>query len=110
MECELNGVDYKEPKKRNRNFWADCNLEMRIDYQKSTLLCQKCGLFEFYPVYVNSYDHTIKPLRMKFMYKRLDHLKVTPNQFFYGGKQVVPDDVMNAIRNEIHNRDNILYN
>ena len=32
------------------------------------------------------------------------------NQFFYGGKQLVPDDVMKAIRNEMHNRDNILYN
>ena len=31
-------------------------------------------------------------------------------QFFCGGKQFVPDDVMNAIRNEIQNRDNILYN
>ena len=30
-------------------------------------------------------------------------------QFLYGGKQVVPDDVMNSVRNEIHNRDNILY-
>ena len=30
------------------------------------------------------------------------------NQFFYGGKQFVRNDVMNAIRNEIHNRDNII--
>ena len=39
------------------------------------------------------------------MYKRLDNFKVILNQFFYGGKQFVPDDVMDAIRNEIHNRD-----
>ena len=50
------------------------------------------------------------PLRRKCIYKRLDNFKVILNQFFYDGKQFVPDDVMNAIRNEIHNRDNILYN
>ena len=52
----------------------------------------------------------MKPLRMKCIYERLDNFKVIPNQFFYGGKQFVPDDVMDAIRNEIHNRDNVLYN
>ena len=52
----------------------------------------------------------MKPLRRKCLYKRSDNFKVILNQFFYGGKQVVPDDVMNAIRNEIHNRDNVLYN
>ena len=45
-----------------------------------------------------------------YIYKRSDNFKVILNQFFYGGKQLVPDDVMNAIRNEIHNRDLILYN
>ena len=50
------------------------------------------------------------PLRTKCVYKRSHNLKVTLNQFFHGGKQFVPDDVMNAIRNEIHNRDNILCN
>ena len=49
------------------------------------------------------------PLRRKFIYKRSDNFKVILNQFFYGGKQVVTDDVMEAIRNEIHNRDSILY-
>ena len=44
------------------------------------------------------------------MYKRLDNFKVILSQFFYGGKQFVQDDVMNSIRNEIHNRDNVLYN
>ena len=52
----------------------------------------------------------MKPLRRKCIYKRLDNFKVILNQFFYGGKQFVQDDVMNSIRNEIHNRDNILYN
>ena len=50
------------------------------------------------------------PLRRKCIYKRLDNFKVILNQFFYGGKQFVPDGVMDAIRNEIHTRDNILYN
>ena len=52
----------------------------------------------------------MKPLRRKCIYKRLDNFKVIPNQFFCGGKQFVQDDVMHSIRNEIHNRDNILYN
>ena len=52
----------------------------------------------------------MKPLRRKCIYKRSDHFKAILNQFFYGGKQRVPGDVMKAIRNERHNRDNILYN
>ena len=32
------------------------------------------------------------------------------NQFFYGGKRVVPDDIMKTIRDEIHDETNILYN
>ena len=52
----------------------------------------------------------MKPLRRKCVYKRYDNFKGILNQFFYGGKQFVQDDVMNPIRNEIHNRDNILHN
>ena len=44
------------------------------------------------------------------MYKRSDNFKTILNQFFYGGKQLVPDDVMKTIRNEIHNETNVLYN
>ena len=36
--------------------------------------------------------------------------EVILNQFFYGGKRVVPDDIMETIRDEIHNETNILYN
>ena len=39
-----------------------------------------------------------------------DNFKVILNQFFYGGKRLVPDDVMEAIRAEIHNGTNLLYN
>ena len=52
----------------------------------------------------------MKTLRTKCFHKRSDNFKVILNQFFYGGKQFVPDDVMDTLRNEIHNRDNILYN
>ena len=110
IECELNGDEYKEPKKHKRNFCIDCNLEMLIDYQKSILVCTKCGVFEYYPVYVSSYNHTMQPSRRKCIYKRSDNFKIILNQFLYGGKRVVPDDVMNVIRDEIRNRDNILYN
>ena len=61
-------------------------------------------------MYVASYNHTMQPLRTKCLYKRSDNLKVILNQFFYGGKKLVPDDVMEAIRNEIHDGTNILHN
>ena len=110
IECELNGDEFKEPKKHKRNFCIDCNLEMLIDYEKSTLVCTKCGVFEYYPHYVSSYNHTIQPSRRKCIYKRYDNFKVILNQFFYGGKRVVPDDIMETIRDEIHDETNILYN
>ena len=47
IECELNGEEYKEPK-HNRNICIDCNVVKTIDYQKSTLVCTKCGSFEYY--------------------------------------------------------------
>ena len=51
----------------------------------------------------------MQPLRRKCVYRRSDNFRVILNQFFYGGKQFFPDDIMYAIRNEIHNGDNILY-
>ena len=105
IECELNGDEYKEPK-RNRNLCINCNMVKTIDYQKLTLVCTNCGLCEYYPVY----NHTMQPSRRKCFYKRSDNFKVILNQFFYGGKRLVPDDVMEAIRNEIHDGTNILYN
>ena len=52
----------------------------------------------------------MQPLRRKCVYKRSDNFKVILNQFFYCGKQFVQDDVMEAIRDEIHNETNILCN
>ena len=109
IECELNGDEYKEPKKHKHNFCIDCNLEMLIDYEKSILVCTKCGVFEYYPVHVQSYNHTMRYSRRKCIYKRYDNFKVILNQFFYGGKRVVPDDVMETIRDEIRHETNILY-
>ena len=110
LECELNGDEFKEPKKHKRNFCIDCNLEMLIDYERSTLVCTKCGVFEYYPYYVSSYNHTMQPSRRKCIYKRYDNFKIILNQFLYGGKRVVPDDITETIRDEIHNETNILYN
>ena len=110
IDCELNGDEYIESKKHNCNFCIDCNLEMLMDNQKSILACTNCGLCEYYPVYVKLYNHTTKPLERKCINKRSDNFKVIQNQFLYGGKQVVPDDVIDAIKNKIHNRDNILSN
>ena len=109
IECELNGEENKEPK-HNRNLCIDCNVVKTIDYERSTLVCTKCGLFEYYPVYLASYNHTMQLLRMKCIYKRSDNFKVILNQFFYGRKKLVPDDVMETIRDEIHDETNILYN
>ena len=109
IECELNGEDYKEPK-HNHNICIDCNMVKMIDYERSTLVCTKCGLCEYYPVYVASYNHTMQYSRRKCIYKRSDNFKVILNQFFYGGNRVVPDDIMETIRDEIHNGTNISYN
>ena len=49
IEGELNGEEYQEPK-HNRNLCIDCNMEMTIDHQKSTLVCTKCGFCEYYPL------------------------------------------------------------
>ena len=80
-----------------------------IDYERSTLVCTKCGLYEYYPFYVASYNHTMQPSRKKCIFKRSDNFKVILNQFFYGGKRVVQDDIMEMIRDEIHNETNVLY-
>ena len=100
IESELNGEEYKEPK-HNRNLCIDCNIVKMIDYERLTLVCTKCGLFEYYPVYVASYNHTMQPSRRKCLYKRSDNFKVILNQLFYGGKKVVPDDIMET--NILHN-------
>ena len=110
IECKLNGEDYKEPKKFDRYFCMGCKLRKIVDYERSTLVCTKCGVFEYYPVYVSSYNHMMQPSRRKCIYKRYDNFKVILNQFLYGGKRVVPDDVMEMIRSEIHDKTNILYN
>ena len=110
IECELNGKEYREPKKQDRYFCMDCKLRKIVDYERSILVCTECGVFEYYPVHVPSYNHTMRYSRRKCIYKRYDNFKVIINQFFYGGKRVVPDDIMETIRDEICNRDNILYN
>ena len=110
IECKLNGNEYKEPKKHNRNLCIDCNMEKIIDYQKSTLVCRNCGLSKLNQVYVTSYNPMMQPLRRKCIDKRSDNFKVILNQFFCGGKKLVPDDVMVATRNEIHDGTNTLYN
>ena len=108
IECELNGEEYKEPK-HNHNLCIDCNVVKTIDHERSTLVCTKCGSCEYYLIYVASYNHTMQPSRRKCIYKRSDNFKVILNQFFYGGKKLVPDDIMETIRDEIHNETNILY-
>ena len=110
IEFELNGEEHKEPKKHDCYFGMDCKLEKIIDYQKSALVCTKCGIYEYYPAFVPSYNHTLQPSRRKCIYKRYDNFKVILNQFFYGGKRVVSDDVMVAIKDEIHDETNILCN
>ena len=109
IECELNGEGYKGPKKHNRYFCMDCKLRKIVDYERSTLVCTKCGLCEYYPIYVASYNDMLQLSRKKCIYKRSDNFKVILNQFFYGGNRIVPDDIMKMIRNEIHDGTNILY-
>ena len=108
-ECELSGEVYEKPKKRDHYFCMGCKLR-KVDYERSTLICTKCGVFEYYPVYVSSYNHTMQPSRRKCIFERYDNFKVILSQFFYGGKRVVPDDVMVVIKDEMHDETNILYN
>ena len=110
IECELNGDEFKETKKHKRNFCIDCNLEMLIDYQKSILVCTNCGLFNYYPVSVMSYNHTMQLSRRKCIYKRSDNFKVILNQFLCIQNQKVPDEVIRTLWNQINNKDNLLYN
>ena len=110
IECELNGEEYKEPKKYDRYFCMGCKLRKTVDNERSILTCTNCGVFEYCPVYVSSYNHTMQPSRRKCIYKRYDNFKVILNQFFYGGERVIPDDIMETIREEIHDETNILYN
>ena len=69
IECELSGEVYItegwEPKKRDRYFCMVCELRKIVDYEKSTLVCTKCGVFEYYPFHVSSYNHTMQPSRRK---------------------------------------------
>ena len=109
MECEFIGEKYKEPKKHDGYFCMDCKLRRIVDYERSTLACTKYGLCEYYPVYVVSYNHTMQPSRRKCIYKKSDNFKDILNQFFNGGNRVVPDDIMETIRGEIHDGTNILY-
>ena len=101
IECEFNGEEYKEPKKRDRYFCMGCKLRKIVDYERSILVCTKCGVFEYYPVYVSSYNHTMRYSRRKCVYKICDNFNTILDQFLYGGKRVVPDDVMETIRDEI---------
>ena len=110
IECELNGEVYEEPKKHDRYLCMGCKLRKIVDYERSTLVCIKCGEFEYYPVHVSSYNHTMRYSRRKCIYKRYDNFKTILDRFFYGGNKVVPDDVMETTRDEIHDETNILYN
>ena len=110
IECELNGEVYEEPKKRDRYFCVGCKLRKIVDYERSILVCTKCGEFEFYPLYVSSYNHPMKPSRRKCIYKRSDNFKVILNQFLCIQNRKVPDEVIRTLWNQINNKDNLLYN
>ena len=110
IECELNGDKFKEPKKRDRYFCMGCKLRKIVDYERSILVCTKCGVFEYYPVHVQSYNHTMRYSRRKCIYKRSDNFKVILNQFLCIKNQKVPDEVIRTLWNQINNKDNLLYN
>ena len=105
IECELNGEVYEEPKKHDRNLCIDCNVVKTIDYEKSTLVCTKCGVFEYYPVHVQSYNHTMRYSRRKCVYKRSDNFQVILNQFLCIQNQKVPYEVIRTLWNQINNKD-----
>ena len=79
IEYELSGEAYEEPKKYDHYFCMICKLRKTVDYERSILTCTKCGVFEYYPVDVSSYNHTMQPSRRKCIYKRYDNFKVILN-------------------------------
>ena len=74
-----------------------------------TLVRMNCGSCEFNHINVASYNHRMQPLRSKCVYKRSNTFKVIVRQFLDGEKKPVPDDVMEVIRDEIHDVTNTLY-
>ena len=110
IECELNGDKFKEPKKRDRYFCMGCKLRKIVDYERSILVSTKCGVFEYYPVHVQSYNQTMRYSRRKCIYKRSDNFKVILNQFLCIQNQKVPVEVIRTLWNQINNKDNLLYN
>ena len=101
------GKSIKSQKKHDHYFCIDFKLRKTVDYERSALVCMKCGLCEYYPVYVVSYNHKMQPSRRKCIYKRSDSFKVILNQFFYGGKRVVPDEIMKTFRDEVYEETNV---
>ena len=97
IECEMNGEVYEKPKKRDRYFCMGCKLRKIVDYERSILVCTKCGVFEYYPVHVQSYNHTMRYSRRKCIYKRSDNFKVILNQFLCIQNQKVPDEVIRTL-------------
>ena len=57
LECELNRDKHEEPRNHNYDFCKDCNLKMLTDN----------------PAYVTSYNHLMKRVRRRCMYKRSDN-------------------------------------
>lgn len=89
-----------------------CGVE-KIETRTSTeLVCPKCGLVDDVCNYVFSYDDFKRcNIYKKCGYKRKGNFNIILNQFLCTRIQIkVPDKVIKTLRNEINNRENILYN
>ena len=75
IELNVNGDEYKEPKKRDRNLCIDCNVALMSDYLKAILFCGICGLSQLNQVYITWYNHTMQPSRRKCFCRRSDNLR-----------------------------------
>ena len=102
LECEMKGVKYEEPQKGNISMCEDCNIEMIVEYKEAILACPNCGLCEDYPIYETSYAHPMKK-RKRCIYKRDDNFKVILDQFLCRGKQNVSNNVINILKEKVHN-------
>ena len=110
IECKLNGEEYKEPKRHDRHFCMDCKLRKIVDYERSILTCMNCGLCEYFPVYVASYNHMMQYSRRKCIYKRSDNFKVILNRFFMVERSLFQMMLWKQLGMKIHDGTNILYN
>ena len=100
--------DSNQPKNKiNSIYFCDtCENERTIHYSEGTIVCHNCGRFEFYPLYVTSYNH---PMRLKRIckYSRINNFKIILDNFLCRCIQNVQKEDIKMIKDNIENIDTL---